>query len=84
MISCILYHYEIIHFYINQYQVFGISSLNSPPSCGPDPCGSTNLNRGPNDLPFIPSAGTQQCFQLGQVSFVQKDSLYILSFYFQY
>nr|XP_045592971.1 uncharacterized protein LOC123754540 [Procambarus clarkii] len=48
-------------------QVLWFRDFNLPPECLPDPCGGVNLNRGPNDLPFVPSADGR-CFQLGQMS----------------
>lgn len=48
-----------------------------PPECLPDPCGGVNLNRGPNDLPFVPSAADGKCYQLGQVRWVRLDKVEI-------
>ncbi|KAK8392052.1 hypothetical protein O3P69_017579 [Scylla paramamosain] len=47
-------------------QVLWFRNFKMPPECLPDPCGGENLNRGPNDLPFIPSATDGKCYQLGQ------------------
>ncbi|XP_042879701.1 collagen alpha-1(I) chain-like [Penaeus japonicus] len=45
-------------------QVFWFRDFSQPPECLPDPCGGDNLNRGPNDLPFVPAADGN-CYQLG-------------------
>ncbi|XP_047488200.1 collagen alpha-1(III) chain-like [Penaeus chinensis] len=45
-------------------QVFWFRDFSQPPECLPDPCGGDNLNRGPNDLPFVPAADGK-CYQLG-------------------
>ncbi|XP_069974501.1 collagen alpha-1(I) chain [Penaeus vannamei] len=47
-----------------QGQVFWFRDFSQPPECLPDPCGGDNLNRGPNDLPFVPAADGR-CYQLG-------------------
>ncbi|XP_050717645.1 collagen alpha-2(VIII) chain-like [Eriocheir sinensis] len=47
-------------------QVLWFRDFRMPPECLPDPCGGVNLNRGPNDLPFVPSAADGKCYQLGQ------------------
>ncbi|XP_045126712.1 mucin-19-like isoform X2 [Portunus trituberculatus] len=47
-------------------QVLWFTNFRMPPECLPDPCGGENLNRGPNDLPFVPSATDGKCYQLGQ------------------
>lgn len=47
-------------------QVLWFRNFKMPPECLPDPCGGENLNRGPNDLPFVPSAADGKCYQLGQ------------------
>lgn len=45
-------------------QIFWFKDFSLPPECLPDPCGGDNLNRGPNDQPFVPFADGR-CFQLG-------------------
>ncbi|KAK8384274.1 hypothetical protein O3P69_009204 [Scylla paramamosain] len=47
-------------------QVLWFRDFTRPPECLPDPCGGKNLRRGPNDLPFVPSAEDGKCYQLGQ------------------
>ncbi|KAK4299730.1 hypothetical protein Pmani_028000 [Petrolisthes manimaculis] len=47
-------------------QVLWFRDFRMPPECLPDPCGGENLNRGPNDLPFVPSSIDGRCHQLGQ------------------
>ncbi|KAG0726329.1 hypothetical protein GWK47_004350 [Chionoecetes opilio] len=47
-------------------KVFWFKDFSSLPECLPDPCGGKNLNRGSSDLPFVPSAETGECYQLGQ------------------
>ncbi|XP_069941748.1 spidroin-2-like [Cherax quadricarinatus] len=47
-------------------QVLWFKDFGLPPECLPDPCGGDNLNRGPNDLPFVPAADGR-CYQLGQM-----------------
>ncbi|KAK3871769.1 hypothetical protein Pcinc_023114 [Petrolisthes cinctipes] len=47
-------------------QVLWFRDFRMPPECLPDPCGGENLNRGPNDLPFVPSSTDGRCYQLGQ------------------
>lgn len=53
-------------------QVFWFTDINAGPSCQPDPCGGLNLNRGPNDLPFLPSQVNGKCFQMGAVSYSEE------------
>ncbi|XP_068235975.1 uncharacterized protein [Palaemon carinicauda] len=45
-------------------QIFWFRDFSLPPECLPDPCGGDNLNRGPNDQPFVPFSDGR-CFQLG-------------------
>ncbi|XP_064092460.1 uncharacterized protein LOC135205605 [Macrobrachium nipponense] len=45
-------------------QIFWFKDFSLPPECLPDPCGGDNLNRGPNDQPFVPFSDGR-CFQLG-------------------
>lgn len=56
-------------------QVLWFRDFRTPPECLPDPCGGVNLNRGPNDLPFVPSAVDGQCYQLGQVRWVRPGGI---------
>lgn len=61
-------------------QVFWFRDLNAGPMCVPDPCDGLNLNRGPNDLPFLPSLMNGKCFQMGSSSGVcPPDTWYGLS-----
>ncbi|KAF2356777.1 hypothetical protein FHG87_012467 [Trinorchestia longiramus] len=46
-------------------QVFWFRTLDMGPECVPDPCSGLNLNRGPNDLAFLPSLINGRCFQIG-------------------
>lgn len=61
-------------------QVFWFRDFNLGPECIPDPCDGLNLNRGPNDLPFLPSLVNGRCFQMGASDGVcPKDTWYGLA-----